>query len=78
MTRRKPEPWEWEHFARLGLRLVRVEDSEGGLRTRYTSVEDPTIRERVERAFAEELILEDGTVYDRPPLPRSLLERGAA
>jgi hypothetical protein len=72
VTRRKPEIWEWEYFARLGRRLTRCEDFNEGRSTRYTTVEDASMRERVERAFADELVLEDGTIYDRPALPASL------
>ena len=77
MKRRKAEFWEWEYFARLGRRLTRCEDFNEGRSTRYTTVEDASMRERVERAFADELVLEDGTIYDRPPLPASLLAMSA-
>lgn len=69
---RKPERWEWEYFARLDRRIVRCEDFDDGRGTRYTTVEDATIRARLARA--ESGVDEIGEeTYDRPPLPASLV-----
>jgi len=66
---RKPERWEWEYFARF--RITRCEDYDDGRGTRYTTVEDATIRARLQRAESGADAIGDET-YDRPPLPATL------